>query len=180
MNEEELRNMMYTAMSANGPTAIRYPRGSGVMKEWQTAFKLLQPGKGRKVSDGKDIALISIGHVGNFALQAAERLQKDNISAACFDMRFLKPVDTELLHEVFTSFELIITIEDGTIVGGLGSTVVEFQSDHSYTAKVKRLGIPDQFIGHGKQEELHRDCGYDTEGIIESAKEMLGRKKGHK
>jgi 1-deoxy-D-xylulose-5-phosphate synthase len=173
MNEEELRNMMYTATSSDSPIAIRYPRGRGVMTDWQTTLQKIVVGKGRKVRDGNDIALISLGHVGNFALDAAQALAQENIQVACFDMRFLKPIDTEMLHHIFGNFKHIITIEDGTIVGGLGSAVLEFQADHGYTGQVKRLGIPDAFIPHGKQDELHHDCGYDMAGIMESVKKMM-------
>ena len=143
------------------------------MKEWQTSLKNLTPGKARKTRDGKDLALISIGHVGNYALEAANALAEENIQAACFDMRFLKPIDEEMLHQIFRNYKRIITIEDGTIVGGLGSAVLEFQSDHNYEGQVKRLGIPDTFVGHGTQDELHHDCGYDVAGIRDSVKKMM-------
>jgi len=175
MNEEELRNMMYTAqIPGKGPFSIRYPKGRGVMPLWETPMKEIKIGKGRKVRDGKDIALISIGHVGNYAYEASIRLGKEGITAALYDMRFLKPIDESLLHDVLKEFDHIITIEDGTIVGGLGSSILEFQSDHEYKNTVRRLGIPDRFVGHGSQEELHHDCGYDVEGIIREAKALLG------
>jgi len=175
MNEEELRNMMYTAqIPGKGPFSIRYPKGRGVMPLWETPMKEIKIGKGRKVRDGKDIALISIGHVGNYAYEASIRLGKEGITAALYDMRFLKPIDESLLHDVLKEFDHIITIEDGTIVGGLGSSILEFQSDHGYKNTVRRLGIPDRFVGHGSQEELHHDCGYDVEGIIREAKALLG------
>ena len=174
MNEQELRDMMYTAqLPGKGPFVIRYPKGPGVMPVWETPMKEMKIGRGRKVRDGKDIALISIGHVGNYALEASRRLGKEDIKAAHYDIRFLKPLDAGLLHEVFASFDNIITIEDGTIVGGLGSAILEFQADHGYKNNIRRLGIPDSFIPHGKQEELHHDCGYDVAGIIAAVKEML-------
>ncbi len=174
MNEEELRNMMYTAqLPDKGPFAIRYPKGPGVMQEWETPFKELQIGRGRKVRDGKDIAILSIGHIGNDAVEASKQLGKEGIMAAHYDIRFLKPIDESLLHEVMTTFDKIITVEDGTIVGGLGSAVLEFQSDHGYRNTIRRLGIPDKFITHGKQAELHHDCGYDMEGIVNAAKTMI-------
>ncbi len=176
MNEEELRNLMFTAQTpGKGPFAIRYPKGSGVMPIWETPMQELKVGTGRKVRDGKDIAILSIGPVGNYAMEACKQLGKEGIKAAHYDIRFLKPIDEDILREVFNSFEKIISVEDGTIVGGLGSAILEFQSDHEYKSRIRRLGIPDRFIGHGKQQELHHDCGYDTEGIIQAAKEMLGR-----
>ena len=174
MNEQELRDMMYTAqLPGKGPFVIRYPKGPGVMPDWETPMKEMKIGRGRKVRDGKDIALITIGHVGNYALEASRQLGKEGIKAAHYDMRFLKPLDTDLLHEVFASFKHIITIEDGAIIGGLGSAILEFQADHGYKHNIRRLGIPDRFVSHGKQEELHHDCGFDVVGIIATVKEML-------
>jgi 1-deoxy-D-xylulose-5-phosphate synthase len=175
MNEEELRNMMYTAQTpGKGPFAIRYPKGPGVMDIWETPMKEMKIGQGRKVRDGKDIAILSIGHVGNFASQASVDLGKKGITAAHYDMRFLKPLDEAILHEVLTTFDKVITVEDGTIVGGLGSAVLEFQADNGYRSSIRRLGIPDRFISHGKQEDLHHECGYDTAGIVMTAEKMLG------
>jgi 1-deoxy-D-xylulose-5-phosphate synthase len=174
LNEEELRNMMYTAqLPGKGPFAIRYPKGPGVLPEWETPFKELEIGVGRMLRDGSDIALLSIGHVGNYAVEASKRLGKEGITAAVYDMRFLKPLDMNLLHKVMKKFNKIITIEDGTIVGGLGSALLEFQSDHGYKNEIRRLGVPDAFISHGKQSELHAECGYDVEGIINSARELM-------
>ncbi len=174
MNEEELRNMMFTAqMPGHGPFAIRYPKGRGVMPLWETPMKALRVGHGRRTREGNDIALVSIGHVGNYALEACAELEKSGISAAHYDMRFLKPIDEGLLHKVFTSFDHIITIEDGTVVGGLGSALLEFQADHGYQKAIRRLGIPDRFVSHGLQEELHHECGYDTSGIVRTARQML-------
>ena len=172
MNEEELRDMRYTAqLPDKGPFAIRYPRGHGVMPIWETPFKELTIGKGRMISDGDDVAIISIGHVGNYVTEACKLLKEEGVSAAHYDMRFLKPIDEELLHEVMKKFKKIITVEDGTIVGGLGSAVLEFQSDHGYSNSIRRLGIPDSFIPHGKQAELHAACGYDVNGIFAAVKE---------
>jgi 1-deoxy-D-xylulose-5-phosphate synthase len=174
MNEQELRDMMFTAQLPNkGPFAIRYPRGNGVMPEWQTTMKEMEVGKGRCIKEGKDIAIISIGHVGNFVVDACTKLEEENISAAHYDIRFVKPIDDELLHEVSKRFDRIITVEDGTVVGGLGSAILEFQADHAYHSKIHRLGIPDRFISHGKPAELHKECGYDVEGIIAAVKEMV-------
>ncbi|MBI9055883.1 MAG: 1-deoxy-D-xylulose-5-phosphate synthase [Bacteroidales bacterium] len=173
MNEEELRNLMYTAQLKNhGPFSIRYPRGKGVMPEWKTEFKEITIGKGRLIKEGTDIAILSIGHVGNFVKEASKELSKKRISVAHYDMRFVKPIDEELLHEVGKNFKRIITIEDGTIIGGFGSAVLEFMSDNGYNPIVKRLGVPDKFIDHGTPQELHKECGFDVEGIIETVKLM--------
>jgi 1-deoxy-D-xylulose-5-phosphate synthase len=175
MNEEEMRNMMFTAQLKNkGAFAIRYPRGRGVLKKWKTPFAEIPVGKGKIVRDGKDLAIISIGHIGNEALKACKLLEKDEIDAALFNARFLKPLDEETLHIIFKKFSKIITLEDGSINGGLGSAVLEFMADNGYSADVVRLGIPDRFIGQGSQEELFHECGYDIEGIVEAAKKLVG------
>jgi 1-deoxy-D-xylulose-5-phosphate synthase len=174
MNEEELRNMMYTAQAENnGPFSIRYPRGQGVMPQWKTPFKKIKIGEGRKIKSGEDVAILSIGHIGNYALKAAQELEEDNISAAIYDMRFVKPIDEMLLHEVFSKFDKVITVEDGCIIGGMGSAILEFMADHGYQAQVKRLGIPDEIIEHGSQDELYAECHYDTASIRKAAKKML-------
>jgi 1-deoxy-D-xylulose-5-phosphate synthase len=175
MNEQELRNMMYTAQAENhGPFSIRYPRGNGVMTNWKTPLKAIRVGEGRKVSSGEDIAILTIGHVGNFAQKAIDSLKESGASVAHYDMRFVKPIDETLLHEVFTKFEKVITIEDGCIMGGFGSAVIEFMADNGYTARVVRLGIPDKYIHHGTPEELHADCGFDAASIAKKVREMLG------
>ena len=167
LNEEELRDMMYTAqLPGSGTFVIRYPKGRGTMTDWQTPFKVLEPGKGRKLRDGKDVAILSIGPVGNEVKIAAIALEKDNIRIAHYDMRYLKPIDESLLHEVFRNFDRVITVEDGTITGGLGSAVLEFMADHGYKANVQRLGVPDRFIEQGTLAQLHAECGYDAEGIV--------------
>ncbi len=169
MNEEELRNLMYTAQLPNqGPFSIRYPRGNGVMTEWKTPFKEIKIGEGRKVTAGEDIAILTIGHPGNFAQKAIEALKGAGVSIAHYDMRFVKPLDTLLLHEVFSKFNKVITVEDGCLMGGFGSAVLEFMVDQKYQAEVVRLGIPDEYIHHGTQEELWADCGFDTQSIIET------------
>ena len=169
-----MRNMMYTAQLDNqGPWVIRYPRGRGVMTEWKTPFKKLAPGKGRMLKEGNDIAILTIGPTGNRLSQVADQLEKDHISVAHYDMRFLKPIDEELLNDVFRKFDKVITVEDGTIIGGLGSAVLEFMADHHYRSRVKRLGIPDRFIGQGSLEELHDSCGYDTGNIIKTVLELM-------
>jgi 1-deoxy-D-xylulose-5-phosphate synthase len=174
MNEEELRNLMYTAQADNhGPFTIRYPRGEGVMPEWKTPFKKIEIGTGRKVKDGTEVAIVSIGHIGNLALKAANQLESDGISAALFDARFVKPLDAKLFHHIFQNFENIVTVEDGCLMGGFGSAVLEFAADNGYYSKVKRLGIPDEVIEHGEQSELYRDCGYDAAGISKAVYDLL-------
>lgn len=178
MNEEELRNMMFTAqLPEKGPFSIRYPRGNGVMENWQNPFKELEIGKGQKVSDGEEVAILSIGHAGNFVIDAQEDFRKIGLSIAHYDMRFAKPLDEDLLQTVFKKFDKIITIEDGCLQGGFGSAILEFMADNNLTTKVVRLGIPDQFINHGTQEELRRECGYDKTAIISAVEKLLVRKK---
>jgi 1-deoxy-D-xylulose-5-phosphate synthase len=175
MNEAELRNMMFTAQAENqGPFSIRYPRGNGVMTEWKTAMKAMKVGTGRKLTSGEDVAILTIGHVGNFAQDAIALLKEDGVSAAHYDMRFAKPIDELMLHEVFSKFDKIITIEDGAVMGGFGSAVIEFMADHNYSAKVVRLGIPDTYIHHGTVEELHIQCGFDTQSIRAKVLELAG------
>ncbi len=175
MNEEELRNMMYTAqLDGMGPFAIRYPRGRGVLPQWKTPFTALEVGKGRVIREGKDLAIISIGHLGNTALEACNQLAGRNIDVALYDIRFLKPIDQELLHLVFSQFDKIITLEDASIIGGLGSAVNEFANDNGYhKATIHRLGIPDHFVEQGTLEELHRECGIDLEGIVKAALQFM-------
>ncbi|HLV41601.1 MAG TPA: 1-deoxy-D-xylulose-5-phosphate synthase [Brumimicrobium sp.] len=174
MNEAELRNMMFTAQQKDmGPFSIRYPRGKGVMTEWKTVMKPMKVGTGRKITTGEDIAILSIGHPGNFAQTAIKELEGMGASVAHYDMRFVKPLDESLLHEIFSKFDKIITIEDGCVMGGMGSAILEFMADQGYSSKVKRLGIPDEYIHHGTQEELYADVGYDANGIIKTVVEML-------
>ncbi|EHQ28320.1 1-deoxy-D-xylulose-5-phosphate synthase [Mucilaginibacter paludis] len=166
MNEEELRNLMFTAQQDNmGPFVIRYPRGNGVMVDWQRPMKALPVGKGRKICDGEDVAILSIGAIGNEVVKAFTELNSEGYHPAHYDMRFVKPLDEALLHEVFTQFDKVITVEDGCLQGGMGSAVVEFMSDHNYRARVIRLGIPDQIIEHGEQPELWAECGYNAHSI---------------
>ncbi|WP_246269390.1 1-deoxy-D-xylulose-5-phosphate synthase [Chitinophaga oryzae] len=178
MNEEELRNLMYSAQLEENthPYVIRYPRGQGVMPEWRTPFKAIKAGTGRKVRDGKEVAILSFGHVGNFVTEACKELISDGLQPAHYDLRFVKPLDEAMLHEVFRNFSKVITVEDGAIIGGVGSAVVEFMSKHNYHAQVKMLGIPDRIVEHGKPEELYRECGYDPAGIAQATREMLGEK----
>lgn len=173
MNEEELRNLMYTAQQENmGPFVIRYPRGNGVMPDWKRPFKALAIGKGRKICDGEDVALLTIGHVGNFAVEARSELNGEGIYPAHYDMRFVKPLDEQLLHEVFANYKHVITIEDGCLLGGMGSAVLEFMADHNYSANVIRMGIPDHFIEHGEQAELWDECAYDKNSIIKTVRKL--------
>ncbi|MDR7128503.1 1-deoxy-D-xylulose-5-phosphate synthase [Algoriphagus sp. 4150] len=172
MNEEELRNMMYSASIHNGPYSIRYPRGKGVMPEWKTPFEQIPVGQGRIIKEGEEIAILTIGHIGNYAVEACEKLEKEGLSPAQYDMRFVKPLDGELLHEIFGKFKKVITVEDGCLMGGFGSAVIEWMMDHGYQAQVKRLGIPDDIIEHGEQHELHRECGFDPDGIAEAVRSM--------
>jgi len=174
MNEVELRNLMYTAQLENkGPFVIRYPRGRGMSTDWKKSFEEIPVGTGRKIRDGEKVAILSIGHPGNFVVEACEILQSEGISAGHYDMRFLKPPDESILHEVFTKYKAVVTVEDGTISGGLGSAVLEFMADHGYQAPVKRLGIPDRFVTSGKPEELYAECGFDTDGIVKSVRSLL-------
>lgn len=174
MNEAELRNMMYTAQQNDmGPFSIRYPRGKGVMTDWKTVMKPIKVGTGRKVTSGEDLAILTIGHPGNFAQEAIKELKEAGASVAHYDMRFVKPLDENLLHEVFSKFDKVITVEDGCLMGGMGSAILEFMVDQGYSAQVKRLGIPDEFIHHGTQQELYQDAGFDTNSIIKTAIELL-------
>ncbi|GAA0877489.1 1-deoxy-D-xylulose-5-phosphate synthase [Algoriphagus jejuensis] len=165
MNEEELRNLMFTGSIYNGPFSIRYPRGAGVMPEWKTPLQEIPVGQGRIVKEGEDVAILSIGHIGNYAVEACKTLVKEGLNPAHYDMRFVKPLDEELLHEIFGKFKKVVTIEDGCLMGGFGSAVLEWMVDKGYTAQVKRLGIPDDVIEHGEQIQLHRECGFDPDGI---------------
>jgi 1-deoxy-D-xylulose-5-phosphate synthase len=182
MNEEELRNLMYTAQldEIKGPFVIRYPRGQGVMPEWKTPLKKVGIGTGRKVKSGSDIAILSIGHIGNEALKAADLLEKNDCNTAVYDMRFVKPLDELMLHEIFGKYENVITVEDGCIQGGFGSAVVEFMVDNGYTSKVVRLGIPDRIVEHGSQEQLYAECEYDADSIVREAIKMTSSTKSTK
>ncbi|MCO5260591.1 MAG: 1-deoxy-D-xylulose-5-phosphate synthase [Crocinitomicaceae bacterium] len=172
MDEQELRNLLYTAqLKKHGPFAIRYPRGKGVINHPLSEFTKIEIGKGREITSGSDLALLTIGHVGNFAQTAIQQVQ--NSSIAHYDMRFVKPLDTELLHKVFSQHKKIITIEDGCTTGGFGSAIIEFMVEHNYNTQIIRLGVPDQFIHHGTQEELHEECHYDSNSIIETIHKIL-------
>ncbi|MFA7272348.1 MAG: 1-deoxy-D-xylulose-5-phosphate synthase [Crocinitomicaceae bacterium] len=179
MNEEELRNLMYTSQLENkGPFSIRYPRGNGVLLEWKTPLKEIKIGTGRKVSNGEDLAILTIGHPGNFAVEAIAELKEAGLSVAHYDMRFVKPIDEIMLHEVFSKFKKVITVEDGCLMGGFGSAVIEFMADQNYAAQVVRLGIPDEYIHHGTQKEQWAQCGFDKNAIVAKAKELLNYQIG--
>ncbi|HPD96178.1 MAG TPA: 1-deoxy-D-xylulose-5-phosphate synthase [Tenuifilaceae bacterium] len=171
MNEEELRNMMFTAQKDGmGPFSIRYPRGRGVMVDWRKPLREITVGKGRILQKGSDIAILTIGHVGNMAEIAVEKLSVDGISVFHADMRFVKPIDTDILAYVGQHFNTVITVEDGCLPGGFGSAVIEWLNDNGYNTKVVRLGIPDQFIEHGTQTQLYTYCQFDIENIYQTAK----------
>ena len=178
MNEQELRNLMYTAqLPDQGPFSIRYPRGNGVMLDWEVPLEKLVIGEGRLIANGDDIAILTIGHPGNFAAEARTELEQNGYSVAHYDMRFVKPIDEKLLREVFKKHSKVITVEDGCVQGGFGSAVLEFMADHNYQAQVKRLGVPDKFVDHGSQKELWRECEYDAQAIKETVQKMVGIKK---
>lgn len=166
MNEHELRHLMYTAqLPDKGPFVIRYPRGRGVLEEWHCPFQKVPVGKGRCLKEGTDIAILSLGPVGNHVTQAIQELEGRNISIAHYDMRFLKPIDEDILSYVGTHFQRIITIEDGAKKGGLGSAVLEYMADHNLHPSITRLGLPDDFVEHGTPEELYHIVGLDVESI---------------
>ena len=178
MNESELRNLMFTAQLPNqGPFSIRYPRGNGAMINWKTPFEEIKIGTGRVVKEGEEIAVLSFGNPGNFVVKAQEQFEKEGLDIAHYDMRFAKPLDEKLLHTIFQKFDKIITIEDGCLHGGFGSSILEFMANNDYQAKVKMLGIPDIFIHHGTQEELYNDCYYDAEAIISSVQKILEKSR---
>jgi 1-deoxy-D-xylulose-5-phosphate synthase len=178
MNESELRNLMYTAQleSTNYPFVIRYPRGEGMLTNWQTPFEEVEIGKGRKIKDGEDVAILTLGHPGNFATAAIRELRTQGLNPAHYDMRFAKPLDEQLLHEVFKKFDKVVTVEDGTVVGGFGSAVLEFMNANGYKADVRMLGIPDRIVEHGSPKELHKECGYDAQGIAEAVRDLASEK----
>lgn len=175
MNESELRNMMYTAQldTLQLPISIRYPRGEGVMADWKTEMKAIKIGTGRKLKDGNGVAILSFGHPGNFAAAAIRTLKSEGIDPAHYDMRFAKPLDEALLHEVFQKFDKIVTIEDGTIIGGFGSAVLEFMNQHHYQATVKIMGIPDALVEHGTPKQLYEEIGLDANGIAATIRNLM-------
>lgn len=176
MNEAEMRDMMYTSQldSNKLPFVIRYPRGEGVMPEWRTEMKEMKIGTGRKLKDGEGVAILSLGHPGNFVASAIRELKGEGINPAHYDMRFVKPLDEALLHEVFGKFDKVITVEDGTVVGGFGSAVLEFMAEHGYKADVRIMGIPDRLVEHGTPKQLYDEIGIDANGIAKTVREMTG------
>ena len=173
MNELELRNMMFTALEAGRPFAIRYPRGNGAGVAWRDEpFAAMEIGRGRCLKEGERIAVLTIGTVGNFASEAIARMEADGIRVAHYDLRFAKPLDQELLHEVGRKFRCVVTVEDGALRGGVGEAVVAFFCEHGYLPKVVSLGIPDRFVEHGTPAHLYAQCGYDAEGIYRTLKSL--------
>ncbi|MDR1407558.1 MAG: 1-deoxy-D-xylulose-5-phosphate synthase [Tannerella sp.] len=188
LNEVDLRNLMYTGYCHSGPFVIRYPRGRGELKDWQNKLEIMPPGKGRKLREGDRLALLSIGPVGNEARKAIDAVEREGYSVAHYDMIYLKPIDTGILHEVGQQFRRVLTVENGVVTGGLGSAVVEFMAENGYTPQVKRIGIKDEFVEHGSIPELYRQCGLDAAGIAATVREFLqsadgtetlAGKKGH-
>lgn len=182
MNERELRNLMYTAQLDENthPFVIRYPRGEGVFPDlppeqggWRTEMKKIKPGTGRKLKDGEGVAILTLGHPGNFAAAAIRDLRAEELNPAHYDMRFAKPLDEVLLHEVFSRYNKIITVEDGTVQGGFGSAVLEFMALHQYRASIKILGIPDRVIEQGTLRELRHEAGYDAAAIADAVRAIM-------
>jgi len=177
LNEAELRHMMYTASEySGGPFSIRYPRNFGVLENWKSDLHELEPGVGREIIAGEQVVILSLGHAGNAALQASKELAAEGIDAGVVDMRFLKPIDEQLLHRMFEKYTHIVTLEDGIVTGGLGSAVTKFKNEYGYRNKVTSLGIPDEFIRHGSIAELQRYCGFDVEGVKSHIRELLASK----
>jgi 1-deoxy-D-xylulose-5-phosphate synthase len=174
MDELELRHMMFTAQDENhGPFSIRYPRGCGCVIDWRQPMKAIPIGKSRQLSEGADLAILTIGTVGIQAGRVVKMLLKDGINVSHYDMRFVKPLDEEALHIIFSKFKRVVTIEDGLLQGGFGSAVLEFMADHEYSSDLKRIGIPDKFIDHGTTDELYRDYGLDQQGIYQTVKSFM-------
>lgn len=143
------------------------------MPDWRTPFEAIEIGTGRKLRDGEEVAILTIGHIGNYAVEVCDTLEKQGIRVGHYDMRFVKPLDEKLLHEIFANYRRLVTVEDGCLQGGFGSAVLEFMADHHYSAEVKRLGIPDAVIEHGEQLELHDECGFGPEGILGAVQALL-------
>jgi 1-deoxy-D-xylulose-5-phosphate synthase len=175
MNEHELRNLMYTAQLPRKGEAfsIRYPRGQGVLPNWRNSMEEIKIGTGRLISEGEDVAILTLGHIGNNAVTACESLAKNGIHAAHYDLRFVKPLDEKLLHDIFSRFKKIVTVEDGCIQGGFGSAILEFMADNNYYAEVRRLGIPDRIVEHGEQSELYQECNFDAAGIEQAVTSLV-------
>jgi 1-deoxy-D-xylulose-5-phosphate synthase len=174
MNESELRDLMYTSQlpKIKNPFSIRYPRGEAVKAEWETKMKEIKIGTGRKLKDGEEIAILSFGHPGNFAAAAIRDVEREGINPGHYDMRFVKPLDEAILHEVFKKYPKIITVEDGTVKGGFGSAILEFMAENNYAARVKIIGISDSIIEHGTIKELHTEIGLDANHIAKVIRDM--------
>jgi len=174
MDQVELRNLMYTAQLPNmGPFSIRYPRGNGPIVDWKREFQEIPVGKGRKISDGNKLAVLTIGNTGNFVVEASTILNSEGITFSHYDMRFVAPLDNEILDEVAAKFHTIVTVEDGVIEGGFGSAVAEYFSNSDKKPAIIRLGVPNWFVEQGTQEELYHECGFDVEGICRTVRELI-------
>ena len=175
MNEQELRNLMYTSQlpDQEGAFTIRYPRGQGVMPHWRTPFEEIEIGKGRILREGEELAILSIGHVGNYGVEICDKLADEGVYIGHYDMRFVKPLDEALLHNIFSKYSKVITVEDGCLMGGFGSAILEFMADNQYNSQVVRLGIPDRIVEHGEQRQLHDECDFGPDGIYATAKKLL-------
>jgi 1-deoxy-D-xylulose-5-phosphate synthase len=174
MDQVELRNLMYTAQLPNmGPFSIRYPRGNGPIVDWKREFQEIPVGKGRKISDGHDLAVLSIGNTGNFVVEASTILNSEGITFSHYDMRFVVPLDQDILDEVAAKFDIIVTVEDGVIDGGFGSAVAEYFANSDKKISIIRLGVPNRFVEQGTQEELYHECGFDAEGICRTVRELI-------
>ncbi|MBP7060475.1 MAG: 1-deoxy-D-xylulose-5-phosphate synthase [Candidatus Moranbacteria bacterium] len=170
MDERELRHFLYTAQTeaVTGPIAIRYPRGQGTLTEWRQPCQSVTIGTGRRLREGTDVAILSLGPIGTTVMRVCDTLKQSGIRAAHYDLRFIKPLDEALLHEVGRNFRTVVTVEDGCILGGMGSAVLEYLTDHGYTGRIKRLGIPDQYIEHGEAKDQYVLCGLDEESLVKS------------
>lgn len=179
MDEIELRNLMYTAQLEKNasPFSIRYPRGLGNFTNWKQPFQEIEIGSARQISEGDEMAILTIGQPGNTVASLVKKFVEENKYITHYDMRFVAPLDINVLHTVFKNFKHIITVEDGVLKGGFGSAVIEFMSDNGYNSEVRRLGIPDYFVEHGTQNELQNECGFDSEGIEIAIREILVKKQ---
>ena len=176
LNEWDLRNLMYTGYKEEkGPFVIRYPKGKGEKTDWRNEMQLLPIGKGRKLHEGHDVAVLSIGPIGNEVIKAIKEVEEEGLSVAHYDMIYLKPIDEALLHEVGQTFSRIITVENGVIKGGLGSAVLEFMADHNYTPQIRRIGVPDRFIEQGSIPELYKQCRMDAKSIAVAIREIISK-----
>ncbi len=177
MDQVELRNLMFTAqLPGKGPFSIRYPRGNGPLTNWKSEFQEIPVGKGRMISEGTQLAILSIGHVGNFVVKASEILNEEGITFSHYDMRFVSPLDLDILDQVAGKFDTAITVEDGIIDGGFGSAVTEYFALSGKHISITRLGVPNRFIEHGTQDELYHECGFDPAGICLAVRELMKHK----